>query len=173
MDLNPSQLYLKGGGTFSTPGVAALLAEADRGHNRREERQNWTVEDYERDREARLAAQQRASEELLASVRAAEPIEYAAWLSGYLAAGGQVTHEYDYNLPSRHFFVAVNSGMYVPALYGAMSVRLIVPAGVRVSLSTEFHGNPGHSSVYFMDGFRQVGNFVPLYEDVRRLLTGE
>lgn len=127
----------------------------------------------------------------------ATPREYAAWLAGYLRTGGRISTVHDYPMtdrgvtvvgdgdPSRgplefapadlSWFVLRSRPDDVPSLYGALSMQVIVPATVAfgpADVPRTFHGQCGHSTFYFMDGFRVVGTYMPLFPDVRALLEG-
>ena len=93
---------------------------------------------------------------VIASCRQADPEEYRRWLAGYLDNGGEITHKYDYDLPDDCYYAYRD--LVVPKLYGSTSVSIIIPFGVNVE-----YGDLGHNNLYFMDGFRQVGDFVPVY----------
>jgi hypothetical protein len=54
---------------------------------------------------------------------------------------------------SRHQAYYVEDDVIIPPLYGAHSISVIVGPGVRVFGLEGF----GHSSVYYMDGFRRTG----------------
>lgn len=124
--------------------------------------------------------------------RLANASDYAAWLIGYMEAGGQPTHFYD--RPMIRPGVTVVGGDLVngfqtqeaapdwmvlceepadgvPQLYGSQSMNVVVPRGVHTGpMPRTFHGASGHNSLYFMDGFRHVGSLVPLYSDVLPLV---
>lgn len=87
---------------------------------------------------------------------------YEQWLRGYLLAGGEVTHFYDYpmNRQSGAWYMATEAFRLLP-LYGANSVRIIVPVGVPTPA-----GELGHSNLFIMDGYRVVGDFVPMFSDI-------
>ena len=68
--------------------------------------------------------------------------EYAAWLTGFMKAGGKPTHFYDYATPLGNWFTALEDFTVLP-LYGAMSVNIIVPAGIHL-----LGGDTGHSSLF-------------------------
>lgn len=91
----------------------------------------------------------------------ANPNEYASWLRGYMEQGRVPTHTYNYRMPG-DFYIARRDLRLIP-LYGASSVHVIVPEGVTV---TKVEGDIGHSTIYYMDGYRVDGGWVPLYENV-------
>lgn len=58
---------------------------------------------------------------------------------------------------------------HVPALRGALSLEVIVPADL--DFTPRDIPESGHSTFFFMRGFEAVGGPVPLPDDVRPLLT--
>lgn len=107
----------------------------------------------------------------LEACRPATAAEYAAWLSGYLLRGGNVTHPYD--RPMVGFYVMERYAT-PPELYGASLVNVIVPASVPLDpaqMTRTFHGCSGHNSFYFMDGFEVVSLTVPSFTDVEPLVA--
>lgn len=84
--------------------------------------------------------------------------EYMAWIEGYIERGGKLTHYYDYSMPS-DFYIAISNFTIIP-LYGAMSVNIIIPRGITVNNKTDI----GHSNLYFMDGYINIGGCIPFYE---------
>ena len=93
-------------------------------------------------------------------LRPATRDDYKRWLIGYLRSGGEPTHYYDYKFPEREFYVAVMDFRIQP-LYGAFSFSIIVPKGIRF-----LGGELGHINLFLMDGFRNIGGWVPVYEDM-------
>lgn len=102
--------------------------------------------------------------------RPATAADYAGWLVGYLADGGQISTVTSTPLPAADWFVlAGRPDGPVPSLYGRDSVNLIVadqghltPADV----PRTFHGRCGHNDLYFMRGRAALAAAVPLYPDV-------
>jgi len=102
--------------------------------------------------------------EIKHKTRPATREDYVEWLKGHMANGGEPTHVYDYPISRKikEFGVAhVNLRMPKP-LYGANSLSIIFEPGVEF-----LGGSLGHSQLYFMDGFRNVGGFVPVYNDIK------
>ncbi len=98
----------------------------------------------------------------LAHCRSATTIDYKAWLDGWIAAGGQTTHWYDYDLPDS--WVVLESDADLPPLHGARAVHVIVPKKVQVYVPPAH----SHNNVFWMDGFRaDPGWWVPTYRNVR------
>jgi hypothetical protein len=91
-------------------------------------------------------------------MRKAEASDYAMWLTGYLNAGGKVTHQYDYPFKRAGFVVATSDFILKPG-YGAGAKHILVPRFVKWS------GNLGHDSVYMIDGYQVHGRWVPTYSD--------
>lgn len=102
--------------------------------------------------------------------RPARPSDYAAWLRGWMGQRGAVTHEYNYPMPDS-FVVVTSSGAVLPSLYGSESLAVIVPAGITLSAPATFHRACGHSTVYRMDEFEILGDWVPTYPDVLAWLS--
>lgn len=98
-----------------------------------------------------------------AVVRGASVSEYADWLEGYIKRGEGATHFYDYNMNGRGGPTICIAGLNgtLPTLYGAESLKIIVPMGVSVGSEPI-----GHNEIFYMDGFREAGNAVPVYADV-------
>lgn len=93
-------------------------------------------------------------------LRKATKDNYAQWLNGFVKNGGIITHNYDYNFPEDHFYIAWTDGIEIP-LFGSMSISIIVPFSINIT-KTEEHS---HNEIYFMDGFKYKGT-VPIYEDI-------
>lgn len=109
-------------------------------------------------------------DKLLPFMRYADVSDYIAWLAGYCEKGNTPTHFYDYGLEDMAFqvgvgkvrkewYVAKNDFTLTP-LYGAQSVKIIVPVGINVEVD-----GLGHSDLYFMDGYKTMGSIVPVYSD--------
>jgi hypothetical protein len=141
----------------TSPGAHALLAEVERGRQRRE---------------AGPGLQPLPPE--LAGYKAAPgaftplPLDrYTAWLRAYLAAGGQVTHVYDYPYLGQRFLLAARD-FTTGGECGALSREIMVPPGVR-----HLGGDLGHCNLYFeADGSappraesQKGAPFVPAYSD--------
>lgn len=108
-------------------------------------------------------------EEWLSSkIRKATPSEYADWLYGYMTEkAGSYSNYYDHPMSSNRVYVAVKD-FTLPPLYGAESIRLIVPKNRTIKLEGDEWSGPkvGHSTVFFMAGFSYVGMEVPMFPDV-------
>ena len=106
--------------------------------------------------------------------RAASKEEYAAWLKGYeplLAKSrylaklfGKELKYLDHRFSGARVLVAT-SDFHLGALYGARSVELIVPEGIKVTT-----GDLGHSQVMYMKDFTIRSSshrpFVCVYTDL-------
>jgi hypothetical protein len=156
--------YLSNGGN-PTPGALALMAEVQRGRERRNNNVRERDETPD-ERKRRCAVDDELRRRFLQGCRPATAADYATWLRGYLKRGGAITHEYPYPMSRADVVVLTRSGLDLPSLYGARALEVIVPAGLTLSTPATFHGRCGHSTVYLMDGFAIVGNFVPTYPDV-------
>lgn len=123
-----------------------------------EQEAKWEAEQCKR--EAESAETARAISTL--PLRPAHMAEYVAWLKGYLAIeGNDITHAYDYRFPVDSMRVPT-SDISLPPLYGAFGLSLIVPVGITVKTPD----GRGHSNLYYMDGFRVDGGFVPAYTNI-------
>lgn len=96
----------------------------------------------------------------LLNLRPATPEEYSFWLRGYMLAGNEPTHSYDYPMPAG-FYVAIGD-IALPPLYGARSISIIVPSGIAVTFGPL---GIGHSNLYFLDGYTCAAGRVPVYSD--------
>lgn len=95
-------------------------------------------------------------------ISSAKKEDYIIWLEGYVKDGNLPTHSYNYPM-SRvidDFFVARDDFEMSP-LYGADSISVIVPEGIRF-----LGGELGHNNLYFMEGHKNKGGFVPVYSDI-------
>lgn len=102
---------------------------------------------------------------LLINCRPATVEDYEVWLAGYLSLGNLPTHVYDYVMPEEEFYIAMQD-FELPALYGALSISIIVPDSIKVKYTDS------HNNLYFMRGFTSIGfhnqlTFVPIYSDVK------
>lgn len=86
---------------------------------------------------------------------------YKKWLKGYLYKGGEITHYYDYEMHTDKLYI-ISYDTEIPALYGAMSLMLIVEEGVLVA----FPDGLGHNNVYYMDSHEVKGSWVPTYTNI-------
>lgn len=123
------------------------------------------------ERAAEHAGMEARRDQFLTACRLATPAEYAAWLTGYLNAGGYVGGTGGSSAGT--LTLTRRPDQPVPTLYGSMSLNVIVPADVDFTpddLPRTFHGACGHSTFFFMNGFDVVGGPVRLPDDVRPLL---
>lgn len=115
----------------------------------------------------RLAAEQAEWEQLnMPNYIEATIEEYTAWLRGYLAKGGKISHYYSYNYIVRPRFVKALKSFVTGHRCGAESLHILVPEGLEVEVQ-------GHCEAYKMDGFTTTypeRAFVPLYLDVAVML---
>jgi len=88
--------------------------------------------------------------------------DYLKWLEGFFNNGGLPSHCYDYPFERRDFYIA-RCSLKVPALYGAMRLHIIVPAGIDVQPTDNARGF-GHTEIFWMDGFKTNGS-VSIYND--------
>ncbi len=129
-----------------SPGAASLLAEVERG---------WSRADG-RSEDAAGPQGHRARPDAFEPA----PLDwYVAWLRGYLRAGGQITHVYDYPY-SRVRFVLAARDFTTGGECGASARNILVPAGIR-----HLGGARGHCNLYFEKRHTLEGNLVPAYSD--------
>ena len=137
------------------------------------ERVEWEAEQAARDeRFQRWFAL--AQDLFIHRLRQGTPRSYALWLEGYLENGGDVTHWYNYAMPcDRLYVLPEDCRAEVWPLYGAQAVSVIIKQGASVAfrpVANMRDPDIGHNHLYFMDGYREFGGFVPCYPDVLRIL---
>jgi hypothetical protein len=93
-------------------------------------------------------------------LRKALPYEYSVWITGFIKAEGKPTHSYNYGMPDK--FLVANDNFTLCPEYGSGSRNIIVPVGIKVEFK---RSNVGHNNLYFMDEFKQIGDWVPVYKD--------
>lgn len=166
--MSQSEFYIAGGGNLAAnPRVAAILALADESHHRRNQPlRRETPEEYE----ARHAKDKENRAGFLTHCRPATIDDYRAWARVHIAAGGRFSHTYDYPFGRGGDWHVLTTELgakeTMPSLYGALAINVIVPAGMRLNVPATFHGECGHSHVYFMDPAGPVPSWVPAYTDV-------
>lgn len=91
--------------------------------------------------------------------------QYVLWLDGYVAKGGKITHEYDYEW-------ATDAWFYAPLEFisndecGANSMRVICESWVEPQRGKcSAFGGWGHNNIYLMNDFAVIGRWVPIYSD--------
>jgi len=110
-------------------------------------------------------------ENLFKNLVPASASDYQSWLDGFIRKGGRVTHYYDYGFPLGDknitpfnypsWTIAIADFKMIP-LYGSHAVQIIVPRGIKY-----LGGDIGHCSLYFMDDFKNMGDWVPSYGNVK------
>jgi hypothetical protein len=87
------------------------------------------------------------------ALRPATPADYEQWLRAFFARGaGDTRIDYvDRPMRTDRWYVATRH-VTVRPLYGARSIHIIVPPGVRVNVPYERTGATGHSTLYLSDG---------------------
>lgn len=145
----------------------ALAAEIERGRSRPPCRPPSEAE-YRTER--RKAERDEAF--MLAQLRPAQPWEWSQWVAAYLRSPG-VKKLRKYDRPMDRFYVAY-ADLTVRPLYGAMSLKIIVLAGIE-----EDGGYTGHTDLYGYDGqdvtYRGFHNVttpydVPIFSDTEIVL---
>ncbi len=119
----------------------------------REKHRKMTEESNKRTKRVQLLLQGK-------TVRASKR-DYEKWLAGYLNQGGKPTHSYDYGMPEDSWLVATKDFQIEP-LHGSNSLQIIVKSGVIFK-----GGELGHTNLYFMDDFKLMGGWVPVYSDIK------
>lgn len=111
---------------------------------------------------------QARSEFISNHLRQATAEDYAEWLHGYIARGGEPGYYYDRPLPLNETYVALNDlGDDMPELYGSHAISVIVPAGIK-GPNDDGYLAIGHSQIYYMDGYRvSEGCRPPVYSDIQ------
>jgi hypothetical protein len=170
-ETSPIQAYVAGGGDFSNAATSDLLMEAERGYHQRVSSERTGERRSSRDHdewEKRFRHDEEQLGRFLEHCRLAEPKDYSRWLKGYLRRGGKVTHPRNREIRCAKFYVLESLPDHVPSLYGALSINVIVPSGLRFfpdHLPRTFHGQCGHSSFFFMDGFQAVSMSIESFAD--------
>lgn len=126
---------------------------------------NYYVDD-DYDQEFARADQERA--ELLRYCRPAKLHDYEMWLRNYRAKGNKVEYRRDYTWSSRNWFVLLKEPAYIPDLYGANALDLIILPRIFPRLKTKYSFANGHNNLYYMQDYRFVGSGGPAsFKDVR------
>jgi hypothetical protein len=127
----------------------------------RERKRDEDMRADERKHDRRIKEQKESAyRNFLVKCRLSKKAEYEEWLKGYLHASGDITHVYDYSFESWGFLTAMDD-VTITRLYGANSTHIIIPRGVNCEGSYI-----GHNTIYIMDGFKIIGNIVPLFGDM-------
>jgi hypothetical protein len=166
--MSPIETFVAGGGDMGSagPGVQALMWEAEKGHQRGEERRQRP------DRERHTIRER----QVLDRTEPATLGQYVTWLNGYIERGGHPTHYYDY--PFTGFTYALSDVMVdSDAEFGAKSRSIIVPRGRKISRTNPdaYFNGWGHTDLFLMDDYQTHGIWVPVYSDPEfdTLLTDE
>lgn len=85
--------------------------------------------------------------------------EYIEWLDGYMRNGGMPNNYYGYPFPYKEFVTATRD-FHLGCERGALAFSIIIPAGIHHT-----SGDIGHNNLYYMDGFRHIGNDIPVYSN--------
>jgi len=86
---------------------------------------------------------------------------YGKWIEGFIQSGGTITHWYDYNSTRWNNILIATEDFKLEPLYGAASIMVIVPIGINVE-----YDELGHNNIYYLDGYRHDGFFVPCFNDI-------
>ena len=63
-------------------------------------------------------------------------------------------------ITKKKFYVATQDFEMIE-LYGATAMEIIIPENIRF-----LGGELGHSNLYFMKDYKNVGGWIPFYEDI-------
>ncbi len=173
MTKTPTELFLEGGG-IPNARTAEILRLADEAHEEKRSfhdeamfRGGFDRDEYRRRHEAESARSEQARNAFLELCRPATVYDYKAWFDGWTRSGGRVDNRADRLFPGHGWEVLVAKDAFLPSLYGARALNVIVPRGHRLEVPNTFHGGSGHSRVYFMDGFRSVPDeAAPIFGDM-------
>lgn len=167
MSQSPTELFYAGGG-IPNARTAELLRLADEAHEQQRRfheeasfRGGFDRDEYERQYKAESARSDQARNAFLELCRPATVYDYKEWLHGWTRNGGRVDNRANQMFPGRGWEVLVAKVAFLPSLYGANALHVIVPHGHTLEVPDTFHGGSGHSHVYFMDGFRTVPDREP------------
>jgi hypothetical protein len=126
------------------------------------------VDDFEdpEDEDLKWADADTQKAALLKHCRQASYQDYKSWLQGYLALGSKVTHPRNWSFNPHDWYVVESMPDYIPELYGARSVKLIVPSHIKLpNFDRTFHGCSGHNDIFFMKGYTKVSLCVESFEE--------
>lgn len=101
--------------------------------------------------------------EIFPHLKPADIEDYKKWLRGFLAKGGNPTHNYNYEMEREGFFKATEDFEIFP-FYGSGSLNIIIPQGIKCD---GIDKGIGHNNLYFEDGYEVKGDFVPVYKDIK------
>ena len=87
--------------------------------------------------------------------------KYEEWLKGYVEKGGEITHFYDYKCSNIEFYFA-RKNIHIPQLCGSLAFHVVMDHGCEITCGPE---GIGHVNVYYLDGFRIKGSWVPAFKD--------
>ena len=99
---------------------------------------------------------------IIQSIHKASVEDYLKWLEGFFNGGGSPSYCYDYPFEQEKFYIT-HHPLELPALYGVLAFKLIVPVGVDVR-PIEVIQDFGHIDIFWMDGFKTNGS-IPIFSD--------
>lgn len=138
----------------TAPGAHALLAEVERGRQRRQDEQD--------DRRPEGAGVGGPAHEVDAEKFERLPMDrYIGWLRAHLDSGGRLTHVHDTPYPANSFLLA-RRDFNTDGECGASSRHVLVPAGVR-----HLYGGLGHCALLLEEsgGLAGSSSYVPAFSD--------
>lgn len=103
-----------------------------------------------------ISFQRQVSVHVLNSTRPATVEDYTKWLEGYKRRGGKIS---SYKTQFSQLSIRiVDKDFTIFPLFGSLGLSYLVMPGVKITYA---NGNPGHSTVYFMDNFSMEGRSEP------------
>jgi len=123
----------------------------------KEQQRRWDKLEWEREYNE---TKRQFAENVAPYIRPAQKTDYLLWMKEWLEAGNMPTHYYDRPFDNYKMYVLM-SNIELPALYGVMSIDLIIPLGCDVSFRDR-----GHCNLYYRRGPRLEGHCAPLYSDM-------
>ena len=138
------------------PQVRLQLAREEAGLERQNEQMTRAKFMKEMQRKQQMLREMRGK-----VMRPATKEDYEKWLRGYMMRGGDIEHVLNYPFSEYGSFWVATEDVELPGFYGALSFRLIVPAGVEVT------GDRGHCALFHMDSYTTEGGMgALLFSDV-------
>ena len=122
----------------------------------REEECHRRIAEYEKERQMGL---DKARNSMFPHLLGANRADYTKWLKGFVDAGNTPTHYYSYPFSRWDSFYVAKKDFELVPLYGADSINIIVPDGIKI-----LGGSPGHNNIFCYTGYKHRGT-VPVFSD--------